>query len=111
MPTYTYSLLVKIVFWLLWMVAFLVFLLFAFLAVATAIETNVDLGLMSVWNGLIALAELVVLFMATRYFIRKDIPSSKLLLWITGAAVGLPLLASGGCIMLDSMGAGFRIAG
>jgi hypothetical protein len=109
MPNYTYSVLVILVFWLLWIVAFLVLLLFAFFTVITVTDANS--GLMAAWNGLVVLAEVIVLFIATRHFIRKDIPSSKLLLWITGAALGLPLLASGGCIMLDSMGAGFRIAG
>lgn len=108
MPSYTYSLLVKIVFWLLWMVALLILVLFASFTVIMA----VDATLMVFWNGLVVVAELALLFIATRHFIRKDIPSSKLLLWMAGAAIALPLVASGGCIMLDGMGvSSLRISG
>lgn len=108
MSSHTYSLSVKIVFWLLWLLALLVLVVFASFTILMA----VDATLMVFWNALVVVAELTLLFIATRHFIRKDIPSSKLLLWMAGAAIALPLVASGGCIVLDGMGgSSLRIGG
>ncbi len=107
MPEHTYSLGWSLVFWLLWSVGVLVLLLFGVFLLITLIDAPLAAG----WNGLIVLAEGFLLFKTARHFARKDKPASELLLLVAVAAIGIPLLATGGCIMVDSVGSGLRIAG
>jgi hypothetical protein len=107
MPENTYSLGWSIVFWLLWSVGVLVLLLFGVFLLLTAMDALLAAG----WNGLVVLAEGFLLFKTARHFARKDKPASELLLLVAVAAIGIPLLATGGCIMLDNMGGSMRIAG
>lgn len=102
--TETYSTPAAIFFWLLWIVSLLVLLLFGFFLLASA-----DSPVLASWNGLIVLAEGFLLFITARHFVRKDMPISQLLLWIAGAALGVPLLAFGGCMLLEQMNYGFKL--
>lgn len=97
----------KVLFWLLWVVGLLVFLLFVFFLLATAMDAPV----MGVWNGLVVLAEGFLLFKTEYHIVRKNLPMSTLLLWVAVAALGIPLIAFGGCLMLDSLSFGLRFAG
>lgn len=107
MPTQTYGLGWSLLFWLLWAVGVLVLLLFGGFLLITA----VDAPLMGVWNALVVLVEGWLLFKTVRHFLRGDKPISELLLLVALAAIGVPLLASGGCLMLDQAGSGLRFAG
>lgn len=102
----TYHIGLSILFWLLWTVGLLILLLFGFFCLIM-----INSPVMAAWNGLVVLAEGFVLFKTARHFVRKDLPMSTLLLWVGVAAVGIPLLASGGCMMLDNMRYGLRIGG
>ncbi|WMP16671.1 hypothetical protein [Thiothrix lacustris] len=105
MTSNTYSLGWSLVFWLLWSAGLLALLLFGFFLLVTA--TNAPLA--SSWNALIVLAEGFLLFKTARHFARKDKPASELLLLAAVAAIGIPLLATGGCIMAYSVGGGLSI--
>lgn len=107
MTSNTYSLGWSLVFWLLWSAGLLVLLLFGAFILITAL----DAPLVSGWNALIVLAEGFLLFKTARHFARKDKPASELLLLAAVAAIGIPLLATGGCIMVDNVGGGLRIGG
>lgn len=107
MSEHTYSIGLSFLFWLLWVVGLLVLLLFGFFLLVTVVDAPV----MGVWNGLVVLAEIFLLFKTARHFVRKDLPLSKLLLWIALAAVGFPLVAFGGCLILDDLRFGLRFAG
>ena len=97
----TYSLGWSMVFWLLWSVGILVLLLFGgFLLII--IDAPMGAGWKNglvVWNGLVVLAEGFLLFKTARHFVRKDKLASELLLLVAVAAFGVPLLATGGCLV------------
>lgn len=101
----TYSVGLSILFWLLWIVGLLILLLFGFFTLATANNVNV----MATWNGLIVVVEGLLLFKTGLHFVRKDIPMSKLLLWIVVAAVVVPFIAFGGCLIMNNMNFGLNI--
>lgn len=102
----TYSTGLGILFWVLWVVGFLVLLLFGFFAFITFSPDNYFLA---TWNALVALVEGFILFITALHFLRKDWSLSKLLLWIAIAALGTPLLAFSGCMLLDNMRLGLNI--
>ena len=90
---------------LLWLTGLGVLLLFGFFAVITLPSSFWP---HSVWNLLVTLVEAWVLFISIRYSVKETRIRSEALLWAVVAAVGVPLVASGGCaLMADS----FRIAG
>lgn len=107
MVSNTYSLGWSIVFWLLWLAGLLILLLFG----AFFLITAMDAPLMAFWNALVVLAEGFLLFKTARHFVHKDKPASELLLLVAVAAIAVPLVASGGCLLVDSMGSGLRFAG
>lgn len=82
-----------------------VFLMFGFFAFVTLPGESFFIG---VWNLLVVVAEGWVLRHAIRHYFSATQPMSVTFFWIAVAAVGVPLIASGGCaFMADS----FRIAG
>ncbi|WP_298611414.1 hypothetical protein [uncultured Thiothrix sp.] len=100
----TYSVGLSILFWLLWIVGLLILLLFGFFTLATASDVNV----MATWNGLVVVVEGFLLLKTGLHFARKDIPMSKLLLWIVVAVVAVPFIAFGGCFILNNMNLGLN---
>lgn len=102
-----YPLGLSLLFWLLWVVGLLVLLLFGFFLLVTAMDAPV----MGIWNGLVVLTEIFLLFKTALHFVRKDRLISKLLLWAAVAAVGVPLVAFGGCLILDDLRFGLRFGG
>lgn len=103
----SYSFGAKALFCLLWVVGLSVFLLFAPFAILLVVAAP----LVAFWNMLIAFAEAYLLFKSAQHFRSKDKPISELLLQVALAAIGVPLLASGGCLIIGEMGKGLRIAG
>jgi hypothetical protein len=102
-----YPLAGNILFWLLWIVGLLVLLMFGSFLLMTAM----DAPLMAGWDALVVLAEGWLMFKTARHFIRADKSVAELLLLAALMAIGIPLLASGGCLVVDQMGGGFRFAG
>jgi hypothetical protein len=84
---------------LLWLVGFGVFLLFGFFTVITIQSAQSGVG---TWNLLVTLAEGVVLFIAARHFFSDTQSMSTLFFWVAIAAVGIPLIAAGGCSFLPN---------
>lgn len=84
---------------LLWLVGFGVFLLFGFFTVITIQVPDSGVG---TWNLLVTLAEGIVLFIAARHFFSGTQPMSTLFFWVAIAAVGIPLVAAGGCSILPN---------
>lgn len=101
---HTYSLAMKIGFWLLWLIGLLVALLFIFFALMIAAGS----WLMAGWNLVVVAAEITILVKTLRHLIRHDKPGSELLLWLIGAALLIPLIALGGCSLMNNE---FRFAG
>lgn len=107
MSEHTYPLAGSLLFWLLWSFGVLVLLLFgSFLLITVAAAP-----LAGVWNGLAVLAEGWLLFKTARHFVRKDKDIPELLLLAVVAAIGIPLIAFGGCMVVDQAGGSLRIAG
>jgi hypothetical protein len=84
---------------LLWLVGFGVFLLFGFFTVITIQAAQSGVG---TWNLLVTLAEAIVLSIAARHFLSGTQPMSTLFFWVAIAAVGIPLVAAGGCSILPN---------
>jgi hypothetical protein len=84
---------------LLWLVGFGVFLLFGFFTVITIQAAQSGVG---TWNLLVTLAEAIVLSIAARHFFSGTQPMSTLFFWVAIAAVGIPLVAAGGCSILPN---------
>jgi len=84
---------------LLWLVGFGVFLLFGFFTVITIQAAHSGVG---TWNLLVTLTEGIVLFIAARHFFSGTQPMSTLFFWVAIAALGIPLVAAGGCSFLPN---------
>ncbi|NOT84944.1 MAG: hypothetical protein HOP02_09270 [Methylococcaceae bacterium] len=100
-----YSISVSFIFWILWCVGFLITLLFFLFIFITGSEGAWPVTL---WNTAVVMAEGFILFKSNRYFLHKKKSASELLLWVGFSAIGVPMIAFGGC-MLGNWG--FRIAG
>ncbi|HPY39999.1 MAG TPA: hypothetical protein PLM98_05740 [Thiolinea sp.] len=104
--TITYSIPVKIFFWLFWLVGVLAVLLFILFTISSA---NSDQYFpqgwgYAIWDGLIVLSGIFLLFKTARHFFKADIDGGKLMLWVALAAFGLPLIGFGGCMLPASLG-------
>lgn len=99
---HSYSLGVKVAFWLLWTLGLLVFVLFAFFALITLDSgaTGSNGWVLGVWNLLVVLAEGFILGMSARAFFRGAKSGSELVLWAALAVFGVPLAAFGGCALV-----------
>lgn len=82
---------------LLWLAGFGVMLAFGFATLLTFSMQSWPLGL---WNLLVTLAELWALLYSVRLYSRRTAAASEAMLWAVVAAVGVPLVASGGCALL-----------
>ncbi len=92
-----YSLIAKIIFWLLWSFGAAVGLLFlTFAVIAVLLQGKYT----ATWNLSIVYFELFILIKSARYFFCKNEPIGKLLLWAGFAAIAIPMIASGGCFFL-----------
>lgn len=74
-----------------------VLFLFGFFAFMTLPDQNFLLG---GWNLLVAVAEGWVLRLYTRYYVSGTQPMSVIFFWGAVAAIGIPLIASGGCAFM-----------
>lgn len=106
-PTQMPSLGWRIFFWLLWLVGLGVLVLFSGFLLITA----VDAPFIAIWNALVVVIEIYLLFKTARHFVCKDQPLSEILLWVAAAAFAMPLLGMGGCLIVSNMGNGLRFAG
>lgn len=97
----SYSLIFKIIFWLLWLAGVAVFIVYAMLSVMTLNDGNSGYtsGLIGPWNLLITVAEGIVLLYSVGAFMRGDKPAAVLVLWVLLAVVVIPLIGFGGCVM------------
>ena len=102
-----YPLTFKVIFWLLWLLGIGSVVLFGGFLFLTAMDVSLVAG----WNALVVLTELFLLYKTATHFFSADKPVSEQLLWVTFAALGIPLLATGGCFIVDSLGQGLRFAG
>lgn len=93
----------KFVFWILWCLGGVVCFLFGIFSLLTISKWAVFS-----WNLLAVLAEVFILSKTVQHFSRKDRPASELLLWVASAAFAIPLIASGGCVVI---GNSLRIGG
>lgn len=100
-----YPLLLTLLLVLLWLLGFGVLALFA---AFTLFTLGMSGGLLTLWNLLVVLTQGYVLWRAVSMYAAKNRPPSELFLWAVLAAVGVPLVASGGCAL---MGEALRIAG
>lgn len=103
--TQTYSIPVKIFFWLFWLIgllAVLVFILFAISSINGDQYFPKGWGVIA-WDMLIVLSGTFLLFKTARHFFKADIEGSKLLLWIVFAALVLPFIGFGGCLLPDML--------
>lgn len=101
----TYSIPVKIFFWLLWLVAgFMVFLFVIFTISSANGDAYFKQGwIYAAWNGLIALSGIVLLIKTAWHFFKADREGSNLLLWVAIAALVVPLVGFGGCLMPEML--------
>ncbi|MFY9259046.1 MAG: hypothetical protein WAO71_00905 [Gallionella sp.] len=97
--TQPYSIVTKIIFWILWMGGLMLCLLFIFFFVMMASERAWQIAL---WNLLVVLTQSYVLIQSARYFLRREKPPSALLLWAAFAGIAMPMIAFGGCSMFTS---------
>lgn len=88
-------------FWAMWLMGLGCLLLFGFFLLLT-----VDAPLVAAWNGMVVCVEVVLLFKTARHFFCKNKPMSELLLWVGFAALAMPLVATGGCMMFMQTGSG-----
>lgn len=104
--TITYSIPVKIFFWLFWLVGVFAVLLFVLFTISSA---NGDAyfpkgwGYVA-WDVLIVVLGVGLLFNTARHFFKADREGATLMLWVALAAFGLPLIGFGGCMLPDSLG-------
>lgn len=104
LPTYTYSIAMKVSFWLLWLLGLGIALLFIFFLLITA----TDSPLIAAWNLGVIITEISLLFKTMRHFLRHDKPASELMLWLAATVFLVPLVAFGGCGLMSSS---LRLAG
>lgn len=90
---------------LLWVLGFLAFVLFGFFALITLNAAGWPVGL---WNLAMAVALAYAVLRSIRIYVVGTAPRSTLLLSALMAAIGAPVFASGGCLLLAG---GLRIAG
>ena len=93
-----YPIIFKIVFWLLWLVGVGVFLVFAVLSSMTLSGGGYG-ALIGPWNLLVAVAEGLVLLVSAMMFGNGSKSASVLFLWVLLAAIVIPLIGFGGCVM------------
>jgi hypothetical protein len=105
---HSYSTPAKVLFWLLWAFGCLILFLFAAFLLIT-IQQSPFLSLVS---ALTCAGIGYLLWKAANHLSHADRPAATLFLILALAIIGIPLIATGGCVFIESMGIGnFRIAG
>lgn len=102
----SYSIPLKLFFWLFWLVgAFAVFLFVIFMIAAYNGDVYFpkDWGYIA-WDAFIVLTGLLILSKTAWHFFQGNVLGSKLLLWVVFAAIGLPLIGFGGCLLPETLG-------
>ncbi|MDD4928686.1 MAG: hypothetical protein PHP85_05340 [Gallionella sp.] len=94
-------------FWIFWLSGAALCLLFGIFLFITATGASV----VAVWNLLIVLAQCLLLTKSAHYFHTREKPVSELMLWAAFAGIAMPLIAFGGCAVINDMGNGVRFAG
>jgi hypothetical protein len=106
--TQTYSTLGRFVFWLLWLMGLGVCLLFVFFSLIIVMEGS-KVSPIALWDMLIVGVEAYLLLQSFIALFDHEKPMSALLLRVAFAAIGLPLIAFGGCSIWSSFAP--RLAG
>ncbi len=106
--THEYSTPIKILFWLIWLIGCVVLWLFALFLMITLQQSP----LLSLVSTLTCASIGYLLWKSAVHSYNHDRPASTLFLMLALAIIAIPLLATGGCIFVESTGLGnFRIAG
>lgn len=97
----TYSIPVKIFFWLFWVIGLLAVLLFGLFAFITASGDPYfpkGWGFVA-WDIFILATSAFLLVKTARHFFKADAEGSVLVLWAACAAILVPLIGFGGCLL------------
>ena len=102
----TYSIPVKIFFWLFWIIGIgviLIFGLFAFISAGGSDPFFPKGWGIVLWDSLVAGVCAFLLFKTAWHFFKADREGSNLLLWVAIAALVVPLVGFGGCLMPEML--------
>lgn len=101
-----YSVGLSILFWLFWLVgafAVFIFILFAISSYNGDAYFPKGWGIIA-WDTFIILTGIFLLLKMAWHFFKADRQASALMLWIVFAALGLPLIGFGGCLLPEAIG-------